>query len=244
MGILAKAKTLLLQKDREGDAPDPAKNLSCTEFEVDGWELSKFVVEKILPVAGSHPFPLQELMLMTSAVCRVKPPLIFEWGTHIGKSARIFHETVRHYGISSTIHSVDLPDDVTHVEHPGEKRGMLVEGLSGVTLHQGDGLATSIEVWKAGGAPPNPLFFVDGDHSYESVRREVDGILNVIPAASILLHDTFFQSEKSGYNIGPHTAAAETIACYPGRFQVIHSGISLPGMTFLFTRASKSISKG
>ncbi len=237
MSIFSKAKKLLREPAKETTAPNPSKNENCSEFEVDGWEVSKFVLEKIVPVAGMHPFPLQELMLMTSSVCRVKPPLIFEWGTHIGKSARIFHETVTHFGLASHVHSIDLPDDVSHVEHPGEKRGALVQGIAGVTLHQGDGLSNSLGIWNAAGKPERPLFFVDGDHSYESVRREIDGILDEIPSAALLLHDTFYQSSESGYNIGPYQAVQETLEKFPGRFQAIHSGLSLPGMTLLYPRS-------
>jgi cephalosporin hydroxylase len=203
---------------------------------VDGWALSEFVLKKVVPVAGVHPFPLQELMLMCASVCRLQPSLIFEWGTNIGKSARIFFETTEHYGIPCPIHSIDLPDDVSHVEHPHEHRGVMVRGLKRVELHQGDGLETSLSVWKKSGSPSNPLFFIDGDHSYDSVLREIKGIITVIPGASILLHDTFFQSDDSGYNVGPHRAVSETIAKHPHHFQVVHTGVSLPGMTLLASR--------
>lgn len=216
---------------------NPAKNPTLSHFEVDGWAISQFVVEKVIPVSGVHPFPIQELMLMASAVCRLRPPMIFEWGTHIGKSARIFYESATHFGIPVEIHSIDLPDEITHVEHPGDKRGALVQGIERVKLHQGDGLTKSLEIWENNGEPSNPLFFVDGDHSYESVRREIDGILDAIPGASLLLHDTFFQSSESGYNIGPHKAISETLAKYPERFESIYSGISLPGMTLITLKA-------
>ena len=62
------------------------------EFEVNNWIISEFIVEKLVPVVGVHPFPLDELSLMTAAVCRFQPELIFEWGTNIGKSARIFSQ--------------------------------------------------------------------------------------------------------------------------------------------------------
>ncbi len=211
----------------------PAKNIDCDRFEVDGWLISEFVLAKLVPVVGVHPFPLQELMLMASSVCRLRPHLIFEWGTHIGKSARIFHEVATDFGIPCHIHSVDLPDDIGHVEHPGEERGSLVKGLSGVSLYQGDGLTTALEIWKNVGSPHKALFFVDGDHSYQSVYREICGILEAVPSASILLHDTFFQSPASGYNVGPHDAVMHVIKEFPRRFEVIHSGLSLPGMTLL-----------
>lgn len=220
-----------------GAVVDPVKNKNCARFEVDGWALSEFVLAKIVPVAGVHPFPLQELMLMVSAVSSLRPPLIFEWGTNIGKSARIFCETCRHFRIPCQIHSVDLPDDEDHVEHPKEKRGYLVRGLSMVSLHQGDGLDVSLRLWQESGMPPSPLFFIDGDHSHESVSREITGIVHAIPQAALLLHDTFYQSSESGYNTGPHSAVNEIIAKNTGRFQVIQSGLSLPGMTLLIPAA-------
>jgi len=213
--------------------PAVAKNKDCARFEVDGWALSEFVLTKIVPVAGVHPFPLQELMLMVSAVSRLRPPLIFEWGTNIGKSARIFYETCRHFRIPCQIHSVDLPDDEEHVEHPKEKRGYLVRGLSMVSLHQGDGLDVSLRLWQESGMPPSPLFFIDGDHSHESVSREITGIVHAIPQAALLLHDTFYQSSESGYNVGPYNAVVEAVSQGGGRYEVIHSGLSLPGMTLL-----------
>ena len=219
----------------EGTA-NPVKSPNSTEFEVDGWIISEFVVSKIIPIVGYHPFPLQELMLMTSTVCRLRPPLIFEWGTHIGKSARIFYETIKYFDIDSHIHSVDLPDEINHVEHPHDKRGALVNGISRVSLHQGDGVVESLRIWEQNGSCPNPLFFVDGDHSYQSVRREVDLILGTVPKASLLLHDTFYQSQDAGYNIGPHQAILETIDANPQKYKTINSGLSLPGLTLLYHR--------
>ena len=143
------------------------------------------------------------------------------------------HETARHYRIPCTVHSVDLPADEDHVEHPGARRGEMVRDLPGVQLHEGDGLSTSLAIWRKEGEDPHPLFFVDGDHSYESVRRELDGILEAVPGASILLHDTFFQSSESGYNVGPRRAIEETLAARPEAYQAYHTGIGLPGMTLL-----------
>lgn len=229
----------LLGQNNSGSAlrasrENPSTSLDCSEFEVDGWSTSLFVIKHLVPHVGVHPFPLQELMLMTGAVCRLQPSLIFEWGTNIGKSARIFHDIAAFYGIPSLVHSVDLPDDTEHIEHPGTGRGAMVIGMKGVELHQGDGLDTSLELWRQAGRPPGPLFFIDGDHSYASVRRELDGILAEIPDARILLHDTFMQSDAANYNIGPREAIEETLAKNPNHYKVVHSGLSLPGMTLLY----------
>jgi cephalosporin hydroxylase len=181
-----------------------------------------------------HPFPLNELMLMCAAICRLRPSQVFEWGTHMGKSARVFYECARHYHVALQIHSVDLPDDVEHVEHPHGFRGKYVRGLSNVHLYQGDGIDTALSVWRSSGRQAAPLFFIDGDHGFESVRRELSAIGTEIPDANILLHDAFYQSSESGYNVGPHRAIQQLLGTHPGRYRAMDSGLGLPGMTLLY----------
>lgn len=217
-----------------GNRTDPVKNINCTEFEVDNWIISHFVIKKLIPVVGFRPFPLGELSLLTSSVCYFKPTHIFEWGTHIGKSARVFYETVKYFNIKTEIHSVDLPDNVSHVEHPGYQRGKMVRGLKNVFLHQGDGLDKSLEIINGLSGKCLPLFYVDGDHSYESVKRELSGIINNVPNAIILLHDTFYQSAESNYNIGPFKAINEILADPDIKYRKIQFNTGLPGMTLLF----------
>jgi len=212
---------------------EAVKNAHCSEFEVNNWIISDFIVKKIAPIVGTHPYPLGELNLMVAAVCRLKPQQIFEWGTNIGKSARIFYETGKQFDIPLEIHSIDLPDDLDHQEHPRSKRGYMVMGYAGVTLHQADGLSKAIELYQR--QPQNrTLVFIDGDHSYESVYRELNGVISAMPNAHILLHDTFYQSEQSGYNIGPNKAVSETLAAMPGVFRVMATTTGLPGMTLLY----------
>src|ERR1700751_3388594 len=93
--------------------PDPVRNPNASEFEVDLWTLSSFLLEKIVPVVGTHPYPLNELLLMTAAACRLKPSVVFDWGTHIGVSARIFYECEKAFKLGYEIHSIDLPPDVS-----------------------------------------------------------------------------------------------------------------------------------
>ena len=214
--------------------PDPAMNVHCGEFEVNNWMVSEFVLNTLVPIVGVHPFPLNELVLMVAAVCRLKPDRIYEWGTHLGKSARVFYETAHHFGLDVEIHSVDLPDDVIHQEHPGHQRGMLVKGLQDVHLHQGDGLSVCLNIHAQAAMPKHTLIFIDGDHSYASVRRELAGIMTGIPEAHILLHDTFFQSSESGYNVGPYRAISEAIAETDARYRLLSTQTGLPGMTLLY----------
>ncbi len=213
---------------------DPTVNLHSSEFEVNKWIISEYVANRLMPVAGVHPFPLDELMLMASTVCRFKPELIFEWGTNIGKSARIFYEITHTFKIDCEIHSIDLPDDVFHNEHPQKNRGKMVKGIDAVKLHQADGLTKSLEIYREKNPKGNILFFVDGDHSYESVKKELEGILKNIPQAVVLLHDTFYQSENSGYNVGPRKAIDETIN--EENYKIISTNCGLPGMTLLYKK--------
>jgi len=213
---------------------NPTKNAHCSEFEVDNWAISDFVLRKLVPVVGVHPFPLQELMLMVATVCRLRPREIFEWGTNVGTSARVFYETTKHYRLDTEVHSVDLPDEVGHVEHPRSQRGRLVRGLPNVHLHQGDGMTVSLDIWRREGRKAGSLFLLDGDHRYESVLRELGSISREVPDGAVLVHDAFYQSKESGYNVGPYEAIEKVIADMPGHYRKLHSGLGLPGLTLLY----------
>jgi cephalosporin hydroxylase len=212
---------------------NPAKNLQG-QFEVNNWITSEFIVEKLVPVVGVHPFPLDELSLMTATVCRFRPELIFEWGTNIGKSARIFVEIVNAFNIPCHVHSIDLPDDVFHNEHPKNDRGKLVRGMKGVTLHQADGVTRSLEITAQQSPKGKVLFLVDGDHSYDSVYKELTAILDHLPDAVVLLHDTFYQIPESNYNTGPHNAIKAVLANRSDAYTAISTQLGLPGMTLVY----------
>jgi len=238
MVSLANARSILGNFRRQvrravGGRPDPVRNPQGSEFEVDLWALSDFVLDTIVPVVGVRPYPLNELLLMTAAACRLKPSVVFDWGTHIGVSARIFSECDKAFNLGFEIHSIDLPPQATHVEHPGQEHGRLVRGLNKVHLHRGDGVKLALELWHKLGQPKRPLFFVDGDHAYESVRGELMSIFAAIPDASAIAHDTFFQSADSNYNVGPALAINEVLKSFPARFDVFRTDLGLPGMTLL-----------
>jgi hypothetical protein len=216
-----------------GRYPDPVRNPGAEVLEVDLWILSEFIIDRIVPVLRVRPYPFNEQLLAVAAACRVKPSVVFDWGTHVGASARLFYECARAFDLHFEVHSIDLPADASHVEHPGNQHARLVRGLAGVHLHRGDGVTIALEQWNLLGRPPRPLFFVDGDHAYASVLRELSAIFHAIGDASALVHDTFFQSAESGYNVGPARAIEDVVARYPLRFTVVKSGLGLPGMTLL-----------
>lgn len=231
--VVERARQRLLKRKRSMSQKYPAVFKEDAYPEIDKMVLSGFVEERILPLVGSWPYPLDELLLMTGTVCLVRPTKIFEWGTYIGTSARIFYETCRRFSIDAEIHSIDLPDTVEHIEHPHKERGRLVRGLKGIVLHQGDGVSVAAslitdEDRRAG----RILFFVDGDHEYASVKRELDTILQGDCWQAILVHDTFCQTEVSGYNTGPWRAVDEVLREANGivRYETV---LGLPGMTLL-----------
>lgn len=215
---------------------DASPNLGATEFEVNNWAISEFVVGRLVPIVGMHPYPLNELMLMVGTICRFKPTHVFEWGTNVGTSARVFYETAKQFNIPLEIHSIDLPGEVGHVEHPGRRRGKLVKGLAGVSLHLGDGLETSLAIYRTLPKGSCVVFFVDGDHSYESVKRELGEIVAQVAEPKVLLHDTFFQSPESGYNVGPHLAVRDVLEALPPgrRLRTMELKTGLPGMTLVY----------
>jgi cephalosporin hydroxylase len=178
--------------------------------------------------------------LACAALCRLKPGVVLDWGTYHGASARMFWECAKAFRLDCEIHSIDLPPDVPHVEHPGNERGRLVRGLPGVQLHLGDGISVALDVWTRMGRPARPLFVVDGDHAYESVLGELQRIFESAADASALVHDTFWQSAQSRYNVGPAEAVEEIVRQTPERFAVIQSGLGLPGMTLLASTAALS----
>jgi len=207
-----------------------------SEFEVRNDIVSQFILKKLVPIVGINPFPLNELNLLTASVCVFRPSHIFEWGTNIGKSARIFFEICKYFGFDTEIHTIDLPDDVEHDEHPLRKRGYYVKGIKAVKKHQGDGVTTAIDLCASLENSIRPFFFLDGDHEYESVHRELRLIHKNVMSPAILVHDTFFQSEESGYNVGPHMAVKDFLKSFPGTYCRIEAHLGLPGMTFLYQK--------
>ena len=52
--------------------------------------------------------------------------------------------------------------------------------------------------------------------------------------AIVLLHDTFFQSENSLYNVGPYKAINEILSLIQLDFKRVETKMGLPGMTLIY----------
>jgi predicted O-methyltransferase YrrM len=195
-------------------------------LEVNKWATSKYL-PKLVRIVGHSPYPLDELMLMAAAFEYHRPEIVIDIGTHIGKSARIWFELAKRLKIQATIHTIDLYDP-SHVEYPGHRLGTYIRGLP-VRQHIGDGYACACDIISAASPAACFLIFLDGDHSYETVQRELH-LGQMIKRGCLLVHDTFYQP-GSPYNHGPYLAIQDSLPNLPVK-QVIHLQTGLPGMSY------------
>ena len=100
-------------------------------------------------------------------------------------------------------------------------------------LHEGDGLDIAVGMLSRVKDLESLLFYVDGDHRFESVQRELEGICEACPASSIVIHDTFMQTAESNYNVGPRLAVNRFLEKHE-TYQVVETTTGLPGMTLLY----------
>jgi cephalosporin hydroxylase len=132
-----------------------------------------------------------EVEFLASVVARQRPDVIFEWGTNVGASARIFYEAVQVCGVRCAIHSVELLDEDSYLDrdHPGHRYAEWLEGIP-VHLWRGDGLDWSILLLRDMVPKPVSVFYLDGNHEPGAVLRELEGIAGAAPAAVVVVHDT------------------------------------------------------
>jgi cephalosporin hydroxylase len=195
-------------------------------LEVDKYYSSNLAL-KLIKIIGSHPYPLDELLLMSAAFRYHMPEIVIDVGTHVGKSARVWHELSKEYNSGTSVHTVDIFDE-KHSEFPGYALGKYIKNTP-VKQHIGDGFTVASEIINN-----NPdakfLIFLDEDHSYETVLRELELAIHV-KQGCIVVHDTFYQPGSS-YNHGPYLAIQDFIKNYEFK-QVIHLQTGLPGMSYL-----------
>lgn len=133
-----------------------------------------------------------EIRFIAETVGALRPTHIYEWGTNVGASARIFHEAAP----KALVTTVEHPDDQTY-DHPGHRYGLWCEGFDRIEMLWGDGVTVALERFDAHDGPERALFFLDGDHSYWAVTRELDAIAQAAPRGVILCHDTSHEIEDT-----------------------------------------------
>lgn len=152
------------------------------------------------------PFPRHEKIFMVYTVLLHNPDVIFDWGTHLGVSARIFHEIKQFTSLKYDVHTTDVRSKYGHPERPISDLGKYIEEAKEakeVTQHFGDGVTVSLKLLKKSNKYKKPLFFVDGDHAEKTVFRELSSIFKNVEDPVALVHDTW---SNSGGNIGPWLA--------------------------------------
>ena len=195
-------------------------------LETDKWASSE-VVLGLAKIVSVRPYPLDELLLMSAAFQYHRPEMVIDIGTHVGKSARIWYELSRKFNPQCAVHTIDLCDP-QHAEFPGERLGSYIHGLP-VTQHIGDGYAIAKDLVESN-IGKRLLLFLDGDHGFDTVRRELE-LLKPNEETAALVHDTFYQPGSSYYH-GPYLAIEEfrrEFSCA----QVFHLQLGLPGMSYL-----------
>lgn len=199
-------------------------------FEVDCWILSELLLKEVIPKIGVRPYPLNEQMLMAAAVAFVQPKIIVEWGTHLGKSARLFWQVKEALGLSGCrVCTVDSMNS-DQPEYPGAARGRYL-GQTGVEQIVGDGAQVAAQLIDGSCEPV--LLYVDGDHSREATKQDF-ALWPKLPAGSgLLAHDVFFQT-PSAYNVGPWESLQELVETHQETIaQMQWQLLGLPGMAFM-----------
>lgn len=132
----------------------------------------------------------QEVEFFESVLERHRPTHVFEWGTNVGASARLFYEAALELDYPCEVHTTELPDELAHLDrdHPGHRYGQWIEGIP-VHAHRGYGLIVS-SVMHTSLAPQRALFFLDGNHAHDVVLEELNVIFWLDPAAVMVIHDT------------------------------------------------------
>ena len=95
--------------------------------------------------------------------------------------------------------------------------------------HIGDGFTIATEIL-SGRPAATALVYLDDDHSYENVRRELQ-LVALIREGCVLVHDSFYQPEPA-YDRGVYRAIEDSLPDL-NVAQVISLQIGRPGMSYL-----------
>ncbi len=212
---------------KHGSLPGWSGSAKPQQLEVDKWAASTTVLD-LRKAVGDRPYPLDELLLMTAVFAYHSPEIVIDIGTHLGKSARIWHDLSKRMRTPTAIHTIDLLDP-SHPEYPGDRHAEFIRGTP-VKKHVGDGATIAERLIRASPAS-RCLLFLDGDHRQETVRRELELARLLAGGSAILVHDTFYQP-SSGYNHGPYLAIQDFLESYAPQ-QIFHQHVGLPGMSYL-----------
>ncbi len=160
----------------------------CTPFEevkTMGTDPDKLVKERPANLDWIFSAPAEQMVeerfLLYSLVLGMKPDRVLEIGTHFGGTATVFCAALDDVG-KGTIIGID-PNPLVpaatmeHISHRFE----VLCGFSPALVQRASERAEG----------KFNFVLVDGDHSYEGVKRDVDGIMpHIAPGCCILFHDS------------------------------------------------------
>jgi hypothetical protein len=128
-----------------------------------------------------------EQMAIQRILGELCPLRAVEVGTYKGGSLQVLSHFCKH------VESIDIDPSVSDALGPK---------FSNVTFHTGNSakLLPSVLRATARGADPVGFVLIDGDHSADGVRRDINALLSVPPSCDmvVLLHDAFNPECRSG----------------------------------------------
>lgn len=186
----------------------------------------KDFLQEVEDVFFNGPFPKEEMDLMASVTINHHPDVIFDWGTHLGYSARFFYEIEQYFSLGYKVHTIDLEEEKTHEEKlPLGEIGKIFKELN-INQHFGNGVEKALEIFRLE-KYKKPLFFVDGDHQEKTVLEELRLIFETVPLPLVLVHDSW----SKGENNGPFKACCWAKEHF--KLEMISVDDKAPGVTFL-----------
>lgn len=139
---------------------------------------------------------------------------IVEIGRFCGRSTCILGLGMRDSGSDLPIYSIDYSPRDLAVAQQNLRRYDLFDAT---TLIQGDS-ATQVSRLPA----PFDTVFVDGDHAYEGVRRDIDALLPLVVQGGVLLFHDFYHAGNATGEYGVQRAVEESDGiAFRGRFGAI-----------------------
>jgi hypothetical protein len=144
-----------------------------------------------------------EQMALQHILDLLKPQRALEIGTYQGGSLQV----LSHY--CSHVESIDIDPSIPAALGPQ---------FTNVTFHTGNSFELLPSILSQSTESRNPFEFIliDGDHSSEGVKRDINAILSVLPTSElfVLMHDAFNPQCRAGilsanWQLSPHVHELE-----------------------------------
>jgi len=145
-------------------------------------------------LSGDHELPPEEYLCMAGLVHTLKPSRVFEIGTHRGRTTRLIAD---YSGAHTRIHTMDLPPERMMEARcfPEARSALIGEQFRNhpmrakITQLYADSQTFDFSPYQAS----MDLVFVDGDHTYEGVKRDSENALRMIRPGGLILWDDYHQ---------------------------------------------------